>query len=509
MNVVNQDEQEALSDVSSFAAVVAKLHRQGGDDAEYEAKACAQGLGSAVWESVSAFANTSGGTLILGLDEKAGFAPAKGFNLDRIRDQFVEGIGDGGKDGSKVTPSPRYQMRREELGTAQVLVIRIDENSLAAKPCYVTAQGKSNGSYKRVDDKDVRLSPAEIFELEQVLTPSDVDRDLVPEATRDDLDDELVQALIRKKRGTRALKNVTGEAAQLSRLNIMSKDGGIRLAGLLSIGVYPQQFFPGLVIDVAVHPGRKKSTPREPRFLDRIICDGPLAEAIDTAVESTVRNLRSASVVEAAGRREVPEIPAEVLREAIANAVVHREYHPLFIGQPVAVDVYLDRLEVTSPGGLWGGKTPQNIDDGTSRCRNQTLAQIMRDVQLRSGEGTTFEGEGTGIALMVREMETRGLRRPSFHVSMDQVVVELQRQGKAVAQSVNPSDAGGLSDRMVEVLSAVDDDSPKSVREIAEATGLGLAALRKTLRELVERDLLTATAAPTSRNRKYLRRLSR
>ncbi|MBK9102948.1 MAG: hypothetical protein IPM90_16120 [Austwickia sp.] len=69
----------------------------------------------------------------------------------------------------------------------------------------------------------------------------------------------------------------------------------------------------------------------------------------------------------------------EVLREAIANAVVHREYHELFRGEPVTVDVYPDRVVVANPGGLWGGKTEENLDDGTSRCRNQTLMQLLSE----------------------------------------------------------------------------------------------------------------------------------
>lgn len=60
---------------------------------------------------------------------------------------------------------------------------------------------------------------------------------------------------------------------------------------------------------------------------------------INDAVNATSRNLRSYSFIEGIGRKDELEIPSEVLREAIANAVVHREYHPYFQGQPVTVDV--------------------------------------------------------------------------------------------------------------------------------------------------------------------------
>ena len=84
---------------------------------------------------------------------------------------------------------------------------------------------------------------------------------------------------------------------------------------------------------------------------------------INDAVNATSRNLRSYSFIEGIGRKDELEIPSEVLREAIANAVVHREYHPYFQGQPVTVDVYADRIEISNPGGLWGGKTIDNQMD--------------------------------------------------------------------------------------------------------------------------------------------------
>src|SRR5699024_10325220 len=111
-----------------------------------------------VWESVSAFANTAGGTIILGLSEAKGFSPPdEGFDIDRVRDQFVDGIGDGGVSGGRLTHPPQYGMRREEVDGAQVLVITIGANPPGGRPCFLTTRGLPGGAFKRVDDKDVRL----------------------------------------------------------------------------------------------------------------------------------------------------------------------------------------------------------------------------------------------------------------------------------------------------------------------------------------------------------------
>lgn len=412
--------------------VVARLRRQATDDAECEVKACGGGLGANVWDTVSAFANTHGGYLLLGLDESSGFSPTKGFDLDRVRDQFVEGIGDGGSRGRLAMP-PAYEMERHLVDGAPVLLIWIAENDLGTKPCYVKAKGVQGGSYKRVDDKDIKLSPTEIFEMQRALTPQESDRTPIPEADVTDLDPVLIEKLLDLKRESKALRGAEDRTAQLARLNATTKDGVVRLAGLVVAGTYPQQFLPRLLIDVTVHPANEKSMPgARVRFVDRVACEGPLPEAIDQAVQAVARNLRTYSVVEGTAREDHLEIPREVLREAIANAVVHREYHEMFRGQPVTVDVFPDRVVVTNPGGLWGGKTLENLDDGTSRCRNQTLMQLLQSVPFPSGAGLTVEGQGGGVKLMIHEMEAHALDRPRFRATADQVTVELRRHGAEI-----------------------------------------------------------------------------
>ena len=414
-------------------AAIARLRAQGTDDDHYEVKACAAGLGKSVWDSVSAFANTNGGTLILGLDEKTNFSPASGFDLDRVRDQFVDGIGDGGKESLLLNP-PAYSMSRAELSGRPVLLIEVVENNAGTKPCAVRAKGLENGSYKRVDDKDIRLSITEIFEFRNALLPQESDRTIVMEADLDDLDPTLIDAVFRRMANTRSLRGADSAESKLTRLSAVNKRGEVRLAGLLALGLYPQQFVPRLFIDVTVHPANEKSLPRPVRFIDRVACDGPLPEAIDRSVDVVARNLRTYSVMEGAARHDELEIPLEVLREAVANAAVHREYQELFRGQPVTIDVFPDRVVVTSPGGLWGGKTVDNIADGTSRCRNQTLMQLLQHVPFSSGYGPTVEGQGGGVLLMINRMEAHALDRPEFRIGPDQVSVTLRRHGAEVPE---------------------------------------------------------------------------
>ena len=480
---------------TELVAVVDRLRRQGTDDALVEVKSCASSLSSDVWESVSAFANTRGGTVIFGLDEKRGFTVVPGFALDKVRHQFVMGIGDGGADNCVMVNPPQYELERVDFEGSQVLVVELGETDPRLKPCYIRRKGLANGAYKRVDDEDVKLSAAEIYELENALKPSSADQTVVLGATWADLDQGMVDDLItrKKKQGSKSMRGVDDRTAQLARLNVTNAGGDVLLAGLLTLGVYPQQFYPRLVVDVAVHAGSEKSVPGAARFLDRVVCEGPLGEVVQESVRAVVKNLRTYSVVRGTGREDVCEIPEEVLREAISNAVVHREYDPYFLGQSVSVDVYSDRVEIVNPGGLWGGKTIDNLADGSSRCRNASLMKLMASVPLPDSGGFPAEGQGSGIALMIQEMKARALEPPHFEAGVDFFKVVLGRSGTELPENrlwIGGLSATGLSQHEEAMLLFLKRKGRSTVHEMRDGLHFDSDDIRDMAQKLVENGCL-------------------
>lgn len=474
---------------------IERLRAQHNDDADYEAKSCAMTLSKSVWESVSAFANTDGGTLLLGVDENKNFTVPPQFDADKTINQFVDGMGDGSKDGAKVVSPPPYSIHRDTLDGAQMVSVQVHENDAAHKPCYVKSKSVSTGSYKRQDDKDILLSPTELFEMQNVYEPSEADRAPITDADRGDLDDATVAAIIDAHRDTKALRGAHSEMQQLERLNILDKEGHVRLTGVLIAGAYPQQFFPRLYVDVAVHPGINKSQDGEVRFLDRVQCDGRLQEMVDDAVKAVLRNLRTYSLIEGTGRRDVPEIPTTVLREAIANAVVHREYDALFRNDPVNIDIYSNRVEISSPGGLWGGKTLQNLANGVSRCRNATLMQLLQKTPLIRGDndGSAVEGQGSGIQFMINRMKELSLAQPDFQPTFDRFRVILYRGGAELAmnqQWVRSHVGHDLPGRESSVLHTVRALGRASVHDIRDRLGYDSDDIRAMLATLVEAGLI-------------------
>lgn len=418
--------------VLDLAARVKRLRTLGSDDATTEAKSAVGKLPKRVWEAVSAFANTNGGLVLLGLDEGSEFRLAAGFDPQPILDALSDGLNVAVGHRTKVTPVPPTDVEQIEFEGGVVVALTVRPLVAVPAPCFVTDQGLENGSYRRWDDQNIHLTSYEIYLLRHRHELLGTDREAVSSARISDLDSDLIERMVARLRsqGSRALTSATDTISQLRRLNVVDSAGVPTLAGLLSVGTYPQQFFPQLFIDVAVHPGTVKGIqPEALRFMDRQVCEGPIPVAVEQAVRAVARNLRTARVVEGARGTDVLEIPEEVLREAIVNAVTHRDYSSQVLGQQVAVDVFPDRVEVISPGGFWGSVSRENVAQGRSCSRNDSLAKLLTRVPLYDSDAMVCENQGSGVPRMIGAMRSRGLPIPAFESTVDQVKVVLHRFG--------------------------------------------------------------------------------
>ena len=125
------------------------------------------------------------------------------------------------------------------------------------------------------------------------------------------------------------------------------------------------------------------------------------------AAESYVMGaMRKASLIEGMFRRDIPEYPQEALREAIANAVAHRGYSSHVRGSYIQIRMFANRLEVSSPGGLFGNVTVDNIDEEHS-TRNARLMRMMEDLHI-------VENRGSGIKAMLHALRSANLEPPRF-----------------------------------------------------------------------------------------------
>jgi ATP-dependent DNA helicase RecG len=369
----------------------------------------------------------------------------------------------------------------------------------------VTARGLYGGAYVRVGDGDQRLTPYEIDRLRENAGQPRWDDEPVPQATVQDLNKDSFSRLIEnaRRRSPRVFGNAD-EADALAMLGVLVRHEGIlvpSMAGLLSVGRYPQQFFPQLMVSVVVYPQveRGRGGPGGIRFLDSAALGGAVPDMVVDAVQVVQRNLRIVSRVIGAGRLDQWEIEPEVIREAVVKALMHRDYSPQARGAQVQVDVFPDRVEVSSPGGLFGNVRLEGLgESGTSSSRNARLAALLQEVGDPVTGRPVAENRGSGVSLMIdRVREDTGVV-PIFTANLDQFRVIIPRSALvtpeflgALAQHV---EAARLSDAQVAAIALA-----RAGYDIDQAVlrrlGLPPGAARKELADLVALGLLHSRKA--------------
>ena len=172
-------------------------------------------------------------------------------------------------------------------------------------------------------------------------------------------------------------------------------DDGVTVSGVLLFGRTPNRFLPQAGIDATAFPGTNKDYAARERAALRgpmtplLNEDGEIVEAglVEQALAFVNRNVAVVSRLEAGGARrvEIPAYPAEAVREAIVNALVHRDY--LLSSTDIELAIYDDHMEIVSPGRLPNGITPARMLTGCRAARNQLIKDVMRDYRYLEHSG--------------------------------------------------------------------------------------------------------------------------
>jgi ATP-dependent DNA helicase RecG len=415
--------------------IIAGMRRNGAEFEDVEVKRASGGVPETLPSTMSAFANAKGGIIILGLDERRGFAANGVADAPAVRDA-VAGFARG-----SLTPPLAPSIDIMTFEGAQLVVTEIEPLSPEQRPCYVTSRGLYGGSYLRVGDGDQRLTAYEIDRLREAAGQPRWDTEPVAEATVADLDPRHAARLVEaaRRRSVRAFAGLDDTEA-LTRLGVLARHGGElvpTLAGLLSVGVYPQQFFPQLMITTAVfpHAERDRPGPGGVRFLDSATVTGAIPDMVADAIDAVQRNLRVVSRIIGAGRQDQWEIEPAVIREAIVNAVMHRDYSPASRGTQVQVEIFPDRVTVSSPGGLFGNVRIDTLGltEATS-SRNARLAVLLQEAADPVTGRPVAENRGSGVSMMISQVRHDTGVVPLFAASLDQFRVTIPRSSPVTAE---------------------------------------------------------------------------
>jgi ATP-dependent DNA helicase RecG len=373
-----------------------------------EVKSAHGGTPRRIYEALSSFANrTGGGVILFGLDEEHGFELVGVGNAHRLQEELTHVAAD------QMAPPLRPEFVVDEIDGAIVVAAVVDEVPAAQKPCFFKQAGLPKGAYLRVGNTNRQMTEYEVFGYLSGRGQPTLDEEAVPAATEADLAaDEVDGYLARLRRDRPRARYLVGDRAEaLTRLKILTRDGAeLRptLAGLLAFGKYPQEFFPQLRVTFVHYYGTTEDEPAPSgaRFFDNREFEGPIPEMVDEAERYVLGAMRKAALVDGLLRRDIPEYPLEALREAIANAVAHRDYSPYVRGGYIQIRMFADRLEIQSPGGLFGNVTLENLEEEHS-TRNARLMRILEDLHI-------VENRGSGIQAMIRSLRDANLEPPRF-----------------------------------------------------------------------------------------------
>jgi ATP-dependent DNA helicase RecG len=337
----------------------------------------------AVAREMTAFANTLGGTLLIGVEDDGSISGIRDTNID----QWIANI-------SRNNVIPAIQPSVDHVVVAGKTICAITIHKGKDKP-YQTLDGKY---WLRVGSTNRTATKEELSRLFQQAGLVHFDTAPVADTGIEGIDFRLVDHYYRTYYETAFLDLATDEQQSLlQNADILTEFEGEQVAtvgGLLMFGKQPQRRLPHSSIMFAVFKG----TDITDDLADKKEVIGTLPELIDKTVGLVQLFLPNPSTIEGTRRTETVLIPLKVIREAVVNAVAHRDYS--LSQRKIQVHVFSDRVEITSPGKLANTLTLAKIRYGNSAPRNIFLMKFLDNLRY-------FDGLGRGIPMMLKLMQER------------------------------------------------------------------------------------------------------
>lgn len=338
-------------------------------------------------KTIIAFSNSAGGKLVVGISdygEVIGVEDAR-----HVADAMANAIDD------LCEPQLTPRIRVEGLDGNDVVVVEVQPGT--ATPYHIKGKDLDQGSYIRIGATTRPTDEVALKEL--VLRGASQSYDEQP--CLNALFDEHAAQKLCDEMNRRRNDVDQGSAVTVQNLEnwgLIKRIDGERVPtrALLLLTSNPYRF-------ARIQCGQFKGINRTV-FLDRREYTGPLYEQVDAAEDFVLRNIRLGARIESLYREDYYELPPEAIREAIVNAVVHRD---LQANSCVQVALYDDRLEVTSPGPLFGGITIEQALAGATALRNPKVAEAFMQMDM-------FESWGTGLRRIRDACASAGLPEPEF-----------------------------------------------------------------------------------------------
>ena len=414
-------------------------------------------------ECLVAFANGDGGLIVVGLDENGRVTPD--IWEEDVEAALLEATG-------YCRPPVPTQWRPVERGQGHTL-IGIDVPR--SPEMHSLSDGRvlvRSGHWNRA------LSKGEVEHLAGNKDTAVFETEVVPGSRPDDLDQHVIREYM-DKRQSRGAARVTSVPETLFEVGATNRAGLPTTTGILLFGKKPQIFFPQSGIVFVRFSGTKpQGEDGGIGYGRRAEINGPLARVIERAWNIVHEEMRVGAMVQNLERHEITEYPRFAVREALVNAVSHRDYR--ITGRRIEIRMYADRLEVISPGGLPGYMTLDNLVD----------EHFSRNPRLVNGlyQWGYIEELGLGIDQMIEDMVNAGHKPPEFKATPYLFTVILN---KKQGQFDLPNRNRNINDRQAQALLHVREHGSITNRDYRQlCSDVSTETLRLDLADLVERGLL-------------------
>ncbi len=439
-------------------------------------------------KTIIAFANGAGGKFVIGVNNKRqikGIPAAT--DIFELKDAIADTI------GQLCEPQIMFDVFQESVDDKTLIIIQVFPGN--STPYYLKSLGKENGTFVRLGATTRNADLTTLDELE--LRKKRKSYDEIPNLDLDVSDSDIKYLCNDFSRRTG--KKITKET--LLNLHLFGKkDGKLVATNAYAIFLGKHDYLS------RIQCARFKGTDRV-KFIDKKDFSGPLLEQVENAYKFVLGHINMGITIDGLYRKEQYELPEKAIRELILNAVIHRNY---MMNSSVQVAVYDDRLEVSSPGSLYGTLTLSEALEGRSSIRNKVIAEVCDKLDV-------IEGWGTGLKRIIASCKEMGIAppefleigdlfrinfyRPSYTKNGDKTATNSKNGDKTATNSKNGDKTAINLSYQEKIIAYIAEHPHARTQDIALYIGLKLSRTREYISRLVEEEKLVPFGA--NKNRTY------
>lgn len=453
-----------------------------------EIKSAEQGCPQRLYDTLSSFSNQDdGGIIIFGVDEKQGYKEVGVYDPQDIQKKINEQC-------LQMEPVVRPLLTVLEKNDKFFISAEIPGADITDRPVFYQGKGRVKGSYTRVGDSDEPMTEYEVYSYEAYRKKYQDDIRAIDRVSFASLDQDLLERYIELlKKGKPRLAAISND--EIYELMSIKRDKRITLSAVMNFCPYPQAYFPQLCIIATVVPGTEVGTlgDQGERFTDNQRIEGNISDMLDGAMQFVNRNMRIKTIINPhTGKREDrPDYPITAVREAVLNALVHRDYSIHTEGMPIQLIMFDDRMEIRNPGGIYGRIKIDQLGKVQPDTRNPVIASELEVLKVT-------ENRYSGIPTIRRMMQEYNLQQPEFIDERGSFIVKLYKD--VMEQTAVEMDR--VDNRELLLFCK----TPRTRKEISDYLGLNSVtyAIQTRIMPLVERGIIKMSIPEKPKSPKQL-----